>query len=136
MRQFLRHPTEMPVELVPRKGRPLPLQRLHDISLGGVACNSVRAFRRGTAIELCVPLLGEQARLTGTVAWCRKEPEDYMIGVVFTDEENMFRARMVEQVCLIEQYRKQREEAIGHALVPEAVAQEWIALHAADFAPV
>ncbi|MNW12508.1 hypothetical protein D3C71_2102140 [compost metagenome] len=59
-----------------------------------------------------------------------------MIGVAFTDEENMFRARMVEQICLIEQYRKQREEAVGHALAPEAVAQEWIALHAADFAPV
>jgi Tfp pilus assembly protein PilZ len=114
----------------------MPLQRLHDISLGGVACNSVRAFRRGTAIELCIPMLGEQARFSGTVAWCRKEAEDYMIGVAFTDEENMFRARMVEQICLIEQYRKQREEAVGHALAPEAVAQEWIAMHAADFAPV
>lgn len=136
MRQFLRHPTEMPVELVPRKGRCLPLQRLHDISLGGVACNSARAFRRGTPIELRIPMLGEQARFSGTVAWCRKQVDDYMLGIAFTDAENLFRARMVEQICLIEQYRKQREEALGRALLPEAVAQEWIALHAADFAPV
>lgn len=114
----------------------MPLQRLHDISLGGVACNSARAFRRGTIVELCIPLLGEQARFSGTVAWCRKQVGDYMIGIAFTDEENMFRMRMVEQICLIEQYRKQREEAVGHSLAPEAVAQEWIALHAADFAPV
>ncbi len=126
----------MPVELVPRKGRHIPLQRLHDISLGGVACNSTRAFRRGTAIELRIPLLGDQARFSGTVAWCRKLVEDYMIGIAFTDEENMFRVRMMEQICLIEQYRKQREKSVGHALAPEAVAKEWIALHAADFAPV
>ncbi|MFG5863009.1 PilZ domain-containing protein [Metapseudomonas sp. CR1201] len=136
MRQFLRHPTEMPVELVPRRGRHLPPQRLHDISLGGVACNSARAFRLGTALELHIPLLGEQARFSGTVAWCHKETHDYMIGIAFTDEENMFRARMVEQICLIEQYRKQQEDVVGHALAPEEVAQEWIARHAADFAPV
>lgn len=126
----------MPVELVPRKGAHVPLQRLHDISLGGVACNSTRAFRCGTYIELCIPLLGELARFSGTVAWCRKQVQDFLVGIAFVDEENMFRARMVEQICLIEQYRKQREEAVGHALAPEAVAQEWIAAHAADFAPV
>ncbi|AOE84910.1 pilus assembly protein PilZ [Pseudomonas sp. TCU-HL1] len=126
----------MPVELVPRKGQYMPLQRLHDISLGGVACNSARAFRRGTTLELRIPCLSDQARFSGTVAWCHKYVEDYMIGIAFTDEENMFRARMVEQICLIEQYRKQREETEGHPLAPEAVAQEWIALHAADFAPV
>ncbi len=126
----------MPVELVARKRKHLPLQRLHDISLGGVACNSMRAFRRGTAIELCIPLLGEQACFSGIVAWCRKQFEDYLIGISFLDEENSFRARMVEQICLIEQYRRQREGALGQPLAPEAVAQEWIAMHAADFAPV
>ncbi|WP_044874291.1 PilZ domain-containing protein [Pseudomonas sp. LFM046] len=136
MRQFLRHPTDMPVELVPHKGGTLPLQRLHDISLGGVACNSPRAFRRGTTLQLMIPALGSQACYSGTVAWCRKEGTEYMIGIAFIDEENLFRARMVEQICLIEQYRKQREQETGTALDSEAVAQEWIARHAADFAPV
>ncbi|MFZ6049440.1 PilZ domain-containing protein [Pseudomonas sp. CR3202] len=136
MRQFLRHPTEMPVELVPHKGEHLPLQRLHDISLGGVACNSSRAFRRGTALRLCIPLLGDQACYSGIVAWCRKQLREYIIGIAFTDEENMFRARMMEQICLIEQYRQQREAEAGEPLDAQAVAQEWIARHAAGFAPV
>ncbi len=134
MRRYLRHPSDMPVELVLRKQDFVPVQRLHNISLGGVACNSSRGFRRGTAIELRIPLFGEQARYPGVVAWCQKHAEDYLVGVAFLDEDTLFRARMVEQVCQIEHYRQVRELATGEHLPIEMVAQEWIALHAADFA--
>ncbi|MEX6502832.1 PilZ domain-containing protein [Pseudomonas zhanjiangensis] len=133
MRRFLRHPSNMPVELVLRKQAFLPTQRLHNISLGGVACNSSRGFRRGTAIELRIPLLGELARYAGVVAWCHKQTDDYLVGVAFLDEDTLFRARMVEQVCQIEQYRQHLEQSSGKQLPIEAVAQEWIAQHAADF---
>lgn len=133
MRQFLRHPSDMPVELVQRKHAFLPRQRLHNISLGGVACNSPKGFRRGTAVELRIPLLGEQARYSGVVAWCRKQPGDYLVGIAFIDEETLFRARMVEQVCQIEHYRHLREQELGQPLPVEAVAKEWIAQHAASF---
>ncbi|MBQ1558359.1 MAG: PilZ domain-containing protein, partial [Pseudomonas sp.] len=65
MRKFLRHPSDMPVELVQRKQACIPRQRLNNISLGGVACNSSRGFRRGTSVELRIPLLGDQARYPG-----------------------------------------------------------------------
>ncbi|UVE19364.1 PilZ domain-containing protein [Pseudomonas sp. LS44] len=133
MRQFLRHPSELPVELIKRKHAFLPKQRLHNISLGGVACNSIKGFRRGTAVELHIPLLGEQARCAGVVAWCRKQAGDYLVGVAFIDEDSLFRARMVEQVCQIEQYRMQRERQAGQALPVEVIAKEWISQHAADF---
>lgn len=133
MRQYMRHPSELPIELVQRKHAFLPKQRLHNISLGGVACNSSKAFRRGTAVELNIPLLGEQARCAGVVAWCRKQADDYLIGITFLDEDTLFRARMVEQVCQIERYRQQCEEEAGHSLPVETVAQEWIDEHAADF---
>lgn len=133
MRRYLRHPSDMPVELVLRKQAFLPTQRLHNISLGGVACNSSRGFRRGTAIELRIPLFGEQARYPGVVAWCHKQTDDYLVGVAFLDEDTLFRARMVEQVCQIEHYRHVRELATGEQLPLEAIAQEWIALHAADY---
>ncbi|MBS7660681.1 PilZ domain-containing protein [Pseudomonas lalucatii] len=133
MRRFLRHPSDMPVELVLRKQDFVPTQRLNNISLGGVACNSSRGFRRGTAVELRIPLLGEQARYPGVVAWCHKLEEDYLVGIAFTDEDTLFRARMVEQICQIEHYRRQRERELGHALQIESVAREWIAQHAAEF---
>jgi hypothetical protein len=133
MRHFLRHPSDMPVELVPRRQACVPKQRLNNISLGGVACNSSRAFRRGTAIELRIPLFGEQARYPGLVAWCRKQEEQYLVGIAFVDEDTLFRARMVEQVCQIEHYRHQREQELGCSLPVEAVALEWISQHAAEF---
>ncbi|NQD95400.1 PilZ domain-containing protein, partial [Pseudomonas sp. CrR25] len=62
-----------------------------------------------------------------------KQAEDYLVGIAFTDEDTLFRARMVEQVCQIEHYRRQREQELGEHLPIESVAQEWIAQHAADF---
>ena len=133
MRHFLRHPSDMPVELVLRKQAFVPKERLNNISLGGVACNSNRAFRRGTAIELRIPLFGEHARYPGLVAWCRKQEDKYLVGIAFADEDTLFRARMVEQVCQIEHYRHQREQELGCSLPVEVVAQEWISQHAAEF---
>lgn len=133
MRRFLRHPSDMPVELIPRKQVCVPKQRMHDISLGGVACNSSRSFRRGTAVEMRIPLLGDQARYPGIVAWCHKLPDDYLVGISFIDEDTLFRARMVEQVCQIEHCRHQRELELGAPVAIEAVAREWIAEHAAEF---
>ena len=133
MRHFLRHPSDMPVELIVRKKAPVPKQRLNNISLGGVACNSKRAFRRGTAVELRIPVFGEYARYPGVVAWCRKQEEDYLVGIAFIDEDTLFRARMVEQVCQIEHYRHQRELELGCTLCAEVIAQEWIAQHAVEF---
>lgn len=133
MRRFLRHPSDMPVELVQRKHAFLPRQRLNNISVGGVACNSSKGFRKGTAVELRVPLLGEQARYPGVVAWCRKRSDDYLVGIAFMDEDTLFRARMVEQVCQIELYRHQRELELGEHVALESVASEWIALHATEY---
>jgi hypothetical protein len=133
MRNFLRHPCDMPVELVVRKQAPIPRQHLNNISLGGVACNSRRAFRRGTAVELRIPMFGEQARYPGVVAWCSKQEGEYLVGIAFVDEDTLFRARMVEQVCQIEHYRHQREQELGCSLSVDEVAQEWIAQHAVEF---
>ncbi len=133
MRRFLRHPSDMPVELVQRKHAFLPRQRLHNISLGGVACNCTKGFRKGTAVELRIPLLGEQACYPGVIAWCRKLSKDYLLGIAFIDEDTLFRARMVEQICHIERYRHQREQELGCPQELEVIAQEWISMHAANF---
>ncbi|WXL24081.1 PilZ domain-containing protein [Ectopseudomonas mendocina] len=133
MRRYLRHPTEMPVELVVRKQRFIPRQRLHNISLGGVACNSPRPFRRGTAVDMRIPLFGSQACYPGLVAWSRKEGEAYVIGIAFVDHETVFRVRMIEQVCSIEQYRRQLELEKGSAQTFDSAAKAWIEQHANTF---
>ncbi len=123
----------MPVELVLRKQARIPRQRLNNISLGGVACNSSRGFRRGTSVELRIPILGEQARYPGVVAWCRRQEGNYLVGIAFIDEDTLFRARMVEQVCQIQHYRQQLEHESGQPMAIEQCAEDWIAKHAAEF---
>lgn len=133
MRHFLRHSSDMPVEIRLRKQKVIPKQRLHNISLGGVACNCGRAFRRGTAIDLLIPLLGDDAHYQGVVAWCRKQTDDYLVGIAFVDEDALFRARLVEQVCQIEGYRQTCEKVQGRHLSIELAAEEWISQYAAGF---
>ncbi|WP_437882043.1 PilZ domain-containing protein [Pseudomonas sp. LRF_L74] len=133
MRHFLRHPSTMPIELSERKHAFLPRMRLHNISLGGIACHSSKGFRKGTAVQMRVPLLGQDASYPGVVAWCRKQTDEYLVGIAFVDEDALFRARMVEQICLIEQFRQEREQSSGTAVETETIAKEWIDLHAAGF---
>ena len=70
------------------------------------------------------------------VAWCKDRRGYYEVGVEFLAEDDMFRARMVEQVCHIEHYRKAVKAKEGRRLSREEAALEWIAKHAADFPKV
>lgn len=133
MGRFLPHPDDIPVELTLRKCPPLAPQRLHSISLGGVACNSPRGWRRGAAVTISMPSLGDDACYPGYVAWSHKHAGGYRIGIVFTDEQTLFGARMGEQVCQIEHYRRLQQQQSSQPLDIEALALEWVGHHAVEF---
>ncbi|KAF1069269.1 MAG: hypothetical protein GAK45_01136 [Pseudomonas citronellolis] len=99
MRNFLRHPCELPVELTIRQRTVLRSQRLYNISLGGAACNSPCSLRRGTTVELQIPVRGGAARYRGVVAWCLPHANGYRFGLSFVDDDILLRARTVEQLC-------------------------------------
>ena len=69
------------------------------------------------------------------VAWCRprRDGGGYEVGVSFLDAEDVFRARMVAQVCYIEDYRRSIARAEGRELSSEEAAGEWIAKYAHNF---
>ncbi|MFK8330782.1 PilZ domain-containing protein [Pseudomonas sp. BJa5] len=133
MRGFLPHPDDVPVELALRPSPSLFRQRLHTISLGGIACNHPRAYRRGMAVEMIIPSLGDSARYPGYVAWCQKQQDGYRVGIAFIDEQALFGARMSEQVCQIQHLYQQ--QALGDSTPTdlEALAQQWVSLHAGEF---
>ena len=133
MGRFLPHPDDIPVEITLRKQPALSRQKLHSISLGGVSCNSDRGWRRGTAVDMSMPTLGENARYPGYIAWCEKHLEGYRIGVALTDEQTLFGARMGEQVCQIEHYYRLQQQQNPPQDNIEALALEWISLNAVEF---
>lgn len=129
MGRFLPHPSDIPVELTLRDSPDISRHRLHTISLGGVACNYPRAWRHGTALNMRLPTVGPDACYPGFVAWCLKRKHGYLVGIAFTDEQTLFGARMIEQVCQIESYCRlqDRPENI------ELVALKWLEENAAEF---
>ena len=133
MGRFLPHPDDVPVQITPRKHPALSRQKLNTISLGGVACNSDRGWRRGTAVDMYMPTLGETAHYPGYIAWCEKHADGYRVGVAFTDDQTLFGARMGEQVCQIEHYCRQRNQLNLPFENKDAWALEWVNLHAPEF---
>ncbi len=71
--------------------------------------------------------------IEGVVVWCRKQDGHFEVGMRFGDDRTAFRVRMVEQVCRIEQYRKNALEQEGRVLSAEEAAHEWVARYAKDF---
>ena len=107
--------------------------RIRDISLGGLAFAYHWRLAVGVRIEMRFPGLDEHVLLTGRVVRCRREPPQWMIGVAFEKEREVFRMRMVEQICHVEDYRQRMHREEGRTLSSEEAAAEWVERHAAHF---
>lgn len=133
MVRFLPHPVDVPVKLTLLEHSCISRHRLHSLSLGGIACHSPRAWRHGSALEMRIPSLGDSACYSGYVAWCLKRKHVFLVGIAFVDEQTLFGARMGEQICQIERYKRAREQLDTAPQSIEAIAREWVQRHAGDF---
>lgn len=131
-RRFIRHPTSIPIEVRGGAGKATGA-RTHDVSLGGLSIEVDWCLEPGELVELRVPTVSPPFETRGRVAWCRRIDSNYEMGVQFLEASDAFRARMVEQVCHIEQFRSQVREREGRELSAQEAAAEWIREHAADF---
>jgi PilZ domain len=134
MRQFIRHPADMPIEIRGVSSSGYVQQRTRNVSCGGLAFCSDTAIEPETIISLRIPCLRPAFEVpTARVAWCQHEGGKYAVGVQFIDSEEAFRVRMVEQICHIESYRRDVEQRDGRQLTSEEAAKEWISRYAASF---
>lgn len=134
MRQFIRHPVDVPVEIGTGAAQSALALHTHDVSLGGLALRSGVAVLPGVDVAIRIACVQPPFEAQARVAWCRPHDADsYELGVCFLDAEAAFLARMVEQVCHIEQYRNEVQQREGRMLSTQEAADEWIAEHAAQF---
>jgi hypothetical protein len=133
MRNFIRHPADIPIEVttVDQGGGRAP--RLVNVGLGGLAFRSNSAFRPSHVVKVRIGHVRPAFETTARVAWCRASEGEYELGLAFIDPDDAYRARMVEQVCHIEHYRKEVRATEGRELTSEDAAREWSAKHAAAF---
>lgn len=132
MRTYIRHPTSIPVQMSPSTHEVARVSA-RNLSAGGLSFITDKPMKVGTKVEFSIPLVQPEYQGAGVVVWSHEHrPRGYEVGVRFTSDDEFFRARMVEQVCCIEDYR-QRVALKGRQLTTEAAALEWIIKYAADF---
>lgn len=133
IRNFIRHPSGMPIRIHCAQTDRRSIRNLSNIGIGGLACESDEPMPIGSDVTIEIPLHGEPFRASGEVCWCRWDDGCYEIGVRFTNSEEAFAARMVEQLCQIEHYRDTVRHREGRDIDSAEAAIEWINLHAANF---
>ena len=137
MRQFIRHPVDVPVEIGANATDPPSAVHTHDISEGGLALRSGVAVAPGAEVDIRIVYVQPAFEARARVAWCHPHDEEgFELGVTFLDANDAFLARMVEQVCHIEDYRKSEYRLQGRQLSAEEAAAEWIAQYAEHFPEV
>ena len=108
-------------------------ETLTNVSLGGLSFISHQPLETLEKVRVCIPILKKDNYLSGTVVWCEKAKGGYEIGLEFESSKEVFRLRMIEQICHIEHYRKEIERQQGRKLSTEEAAKEWISEYAGDF---
>ena len=132
MRTYIRHPTSIPIQVC-AGGDEQSRVRVRNLSAGGLCFVTDKPVKVGTVVEFDIPVTKPDYHGRGVIVWRREQSSNsYEIGVRFTSDDEFYRARMVEQVCQIEDYR-QRVALKGRQLTSEEAAIEWIARYSASF---
>ncbi len=132
-RRFIRHPFDIPIEVEAGiQARVSPT--LRDVCDGGISFQTRQPARPGQRLRIRIPLLQPTFEAEGEVIWCEAATAGgYEVGVSFLNPEDAYRARMMEQICHIEQYRREVEVGEGRQLNDREAAMEWIERYAPNF---
>lgn len=131
-REFIRHPADILIQIDTAAGTPT-LQHGHDVSFGGLAFASDSFLEPGSTVEVRIPDVRPVFKAHARVRWCRRDADQYMVGVEFLEHGAAFRIRMVEQICAIERYRREMQARDGKTPTSAEAAEEWISKYAAQF---
>ncbi|NIP73294.1 MAG: PilZ domain-containing protein [Gammaproteobacteria bacterium] len=130
MSEYMEHPPGIPIELQPEEQASGMNGGAVD---GGLACQSGAPVEPGSVVRVRIASVRPPFEASAEVAWCRPGSGHYTIGIRFFSTHDLFRARMAEQACHIEQYKRLVQETEGRALSRREAALEWIAKYARDF---
>lgn len=132
-RKYIRHPANIPIEykIIGRLKKAKDYTK--DISVGGLCFQSHSCVDDNVALSIQIPVTQPIFNVKGKVVWCCIYENHVEIGVEFFKPGDVFKARMVEQICHIKQYQKEVFKKEGRKLSDEKAALEWIDKFAKDF---
>ena len=130
MRKYIRHPSDIPIEFDLTDGAREQRETLNNVSVGGLSFHSHVALPMDALVNIRVPFVSPAFQARAKVVWCRRSGLVFDIGVELVDHEDLFRTRMVEQICHIEHYKREVYQTEGRRLSGEEAALEWISKYA------
>src|SRR5688500_8850931 len=120
-REFIRHTVDVPLEVTVSPTSHYKETGVN-LSFGGLSFEADACLEDGQIIHLRIPTVEPPFEAQGRVVWCRPQNQRYLVGVQFLDAHAAFQSRMVEQVCSIENYRREVEAKEGRKLDSQAAA--------------
>ena len=133
MRSYIRHPSDIPIQYIEDEKK-LPIsQHMQNVGYGGLCFNSNKQLEIGSQLRICIDMVTPSFEAEGRVVWCKHEGGEFIIGIEFVNKEDIFLARMVEQICHIEHYKKEVLISEGRRLSSKEAAIEWISKYARTF---
>jgi hypothetical protein len=133
MRRFIRHPINVPIEVSTGEARPEDTMHTSSIGVGGLAFHSNQNIQPGTIVHIKIPYVHPEFETDAKVIWCRERTHGIELAVEFLTADDAFKARMVEQICYIENYKDMAKNNENRTLTMQEAAAEWVSKYAADF---
>jgi len=133
MRTYIRHPADIPVQIELKSETANQRRQISNVSYGGLAFESDCIFETGAQIHICIDVVEPQFEAEGIVSYCRRKAGQYLVGVEFIHRDDLYIARMVEQICHIQHYKQLVAAQEGRELSAQEAAHEWISKYANRF---
>jgi len=139
-RRFIRHPMCYPLKYaVLRKRSDViagdPIFMTKDVSENGLLFAAAKPVDSGEIIVLRIPFQDRIFKVKAKVIHCDKLVGQrlYDVGVCFYRAQDAFKARLVEQMYLISEYRDLRSMETGQEMSLREASEEWIKRYSKRF---
>lgn len=126
MRAFIRHPSDVPIEVVSSNRITHALQRLKNVSIGGLCYQSAVCLDIGLMVKVNISVVKPPFEANGRVVWCQHSGDIFEVGIQFIEARDLYRVQMVEQACHIENYKRKVYKEEGRILNGKEAALEWM----------
>ena len=110
MRKYIRHPIDIPVSIEKEADQTNTQMTLQNCSQGGLCLRTSTTFALESRVVISMPLIASDVGLHGIVRWSIQHTDYNEIGIEFLNADDFFRVRMIEQLCYIKHYQKERAE--------------------------
>ena len=107
-RKYPRHPVEISIDYKISGESSGKTDLTQNISFGGLCFQTQSELAPGTLLALRFPTINPNFEVASKVAWCSVKKGKVEVGVQFLDENDAFRARMIEEICHLKELQNKQ----------------------------